>query len=310
MKILVNNNNKEYCQADPYIIKAEQKYYIFTTGVEGVKCYRSREFLGPYEYIGIVFKRDDYKEYWAPAVIEYEGKYYIYVSYMHKDSDDVHTQKIIVASSNNIEGPYEYQNDLCEAFSIDAHPVLNETGMYLFYSINKYEGDKIGTRIVVDKFITPTSLKREPKEVVVPSIEQEIFMKNRFKEGQDWYTIEGACYFKEGNNHYLLYSANCYQNAYYFVGYSVANSTENDLTKLEFKKYPNDFSYSPLLAKNNFESGTGHNSVIKVDNEWYIIYHGRNIEEENCDYDNRNMRIAKLIVKDGQLLVDRKKEGI
>ena len=134
MKLKTNTNN--VCQADPYIIKAKQKYYIFTTGVDGVKCYKSNDILGIYEYIGIVFKRDNYKEYWAPAVIEYENKYYMYVSYMCQDSDDVQEQKIIVATSNNIEGPYIYSNDLCEAFSIDAHPVLNKTGMYLFYSVN------------------------------------------------------------------------------------------------------------------------------------------------------------------------------
>ena len=112
-----------------------------------------------------------------------------------------------------------------------------------------------------------------------------------------------GCYFYEDGYHYLLYSANCYQNKFYFVGYSVCQSDDFDLTKLEYKKYPDNETYLPLLSKNDFESGTGHNSVIKHNDDWYIIYHGRDIEEENEDYDNRSMRIAKLIVDKGKLIV-------
>lgn len=305
MRMMINNNEQK-CQPDPYVLEDGGKFYVFTTGVDGVKCYKSSKLQGEYEYIGIVFNREGFKEYWAPAVIKYQGKYYMYVSYMPSYEEDVHTQKLIVAVASQIDGKYEYLNDLCQPFSIDAHPVINETGLYMFYSINEYEGDKVGTRIVLDKMISPTKLLGNPKVVVSPSLEEEIYMKNRFKEGQDWYTIEGACYFNEGDYHYLLYSANCWQNKFYFVGYSMCKSGELDLTKLEFNKYPNDTTYQPLLSKNEFESGTGHNTVIKYNDEWYIVYHGRDVEEENEEFDNRSMRIAKLVVDGEKLLVIRK----
>ena len=308
MRLIINNNS--VYQADPFIMENNNFYYIFTTGVEGVKCYKSCNLLGPYNYIGLVFQLAGFKEYWAPEIIEINDTYYMYVSCMPSYEDDVHTQRLIVASSKNIEGPYEFINEIATPFSIDANPVKNDTGMYLFYSINDYNGDKIGTRIVVDRLITPTKLEGNPKVVVEPTLEEEIFMKSRFKEGQDWYTIEGACYFYENNTHYLLYSANCYQNKFYFVGYSMSNSLELDLTKVNFNKYPNDSTYKPLLSKNEFESGTGHNSLMKIDDQWYIIYHGRDIDEENVDYDNRNMRIAKLIINDSELFVDRKEDSI
>ena len=226
---------------------------------------------------------------------------------MKADEEDCHFQTMKVASAKHPAGPYKYLNDLIPPFSIDSHPVLNESGLYLFYSINDYESEKAGTKIVVDKMICPTQMKGNPKDVVIPSIDEEIFMKNRFKEGQDWHTIEGACYFREGDYHYLLYSANCYQNEYYFVGYAICKSTETDLTKLEFKKYPNEHTYAPLLAKNEFESGTGHNTVIKHDGQWYIVYHGRELEGNDVPYDNRNMRIAKLMVDGEKLTVVREK---
>ena len=309
MRLLINDNKQIY-QPDPFIVEDNGMFYIFSTGINGVNCFKSKDLLGPYEYVGIVFYQDGFKEYWAPAVIKTNEKYYMYVSNMPNKEDDTHTQALKVACCDKIDGQYEYVCDLCEPFSIDAHPVINDEGMFMFYSINKYEGEKVGTRIVVDKMMSPTKILGNPKEVVLPSIEQEIFMKNRFKEGQDWYTIEGACYFFENGTHYLLYSANCYQHADYFVGYSMSNSKELDLTKIEFKKYPSDDIFEPILVKNDFESGTGHNSVIKYNNEWYVIYHGRDLENEDVDYDNRNMRIAKLDLVNNKLLVKRYKEHI
>lgn len=303
-------NCKALCQPDPYIIKEDNKFYIFTTGEDGVYCYASENLLGDYNDCKIVFSRKGYKEYWAPEVIKIKDTFYMYVSCVKNNSTDCHEQKLIVASSLNILGPYKYENDLAIPFSIDANPVINETGMYMFYSINDYESSKAGTRIVVDKMISPTKLEGNPKVVINPTIKQEIFMKDRFKTGQDWYTIEGACYFYENGIHYLLYSANCYMNEDYFVGYAYSNSKELDLTKIEFKKYPSDNEFVPLLCKNDFESGTGHNSLIKHENQWYIVYHGRDLDEENASYDNRSMRIAKLNISKNFLNVKRKKIDI
>ena len=309
MKINVINKHP-IAQADPYIIEENNEFYIFTSAQaeqKGVHCYKSKELLGNYEYLGLAFSLEGHKEYWAPSVIKIDNEFYMYVSIMKEDEEDVHLQTMMVAKSNKIEGPYKLVNKLIEPFSIDSHPVINKMGQYLFYSVNDYDADKAGTRIVIDKMVSPTSMKGEPKVVVYPSIEQEIFMKDRFKKGQDWYTIEGACYFYEDGYHYLLYSANCYQNEYYFVGYCVAKTDEQDLTKVEFKKYPDDNTYKPLLSMNEFEGGTGHNTVIKHKGQWYIVYHGRELEGNEVPYDNRTMRIAKLNVNKGVLTVERSK---
>jgi hypothetical protein len=78
-----------------------------------------------------------------------------------------------------------------------------------------------------------------------------------------------------------------------------------DLTKLNYEKFPSQNEFAPILVKNNFESGTGHNSVIKYKNQWYIVYHGREIDEEKVDYDNRSMRIAKFDLVNKQIVVKR-----
>lgn len=65
----------------------------------------------------------------------------------------------------------------------------------MFYSVNDWIGtdEKIaGTCILVDEMLSPEQFAGRPKAVILPGIEQEIFARNRFGDGRDWYTIEGA----------------------------------------------------------------------------------------------------------------------
>ena len=102
MKLKIKDGKHPFGQPDPYIIEDNGNFFIFTTGEDGVHCYQARKITGEYEYLGIVFKRKGYKEYWAPAVIKYKENYFLYVSYMHEHSDDVHEQTLVVASSSRI----------------------------------------------------------------------------------------------------------------------------------------------------------------------------------------------------------------
>ena len=38
--------------------------------------------------------------------------------------------------------------------------------------------------------------------VVRPTMDEEIFMRDRFEKGKDWYTVEGAFYFRKGDWHF------------------------------------------------------------------------------------------------------------
>lgn len=106
-------------------------------------------------------------------------------------------------------------------------------------------------------------------------MDEEIFMRDRFEKGKDWYTVEGAFYFRKGDWHYVTYSGNCYKSPYYYIGYARACTPETDLTKINFEKYPNDREYRPLVTRNGEESGTGHNSILEEDGRYYLYYHGR-----------------------------------
>ena len=145
----------------------------------------------------------------------------------------------------------------------------------------------------------------EPVPVVKASIDEEIFCRNRYKEGQHWHTIEGAYWFQEGEWQYLMYSGGRYEDETYFVGYAAAKTTEQDLTKVKFHKMPDEVTYAPLLRSNDWEEGTGHNSVIKEDGQYYIVYHARNTEADGLNGDRRNARIAKMHVENGKIWVER-----
>ena len=305
MKIINEITDKKGSQPDPFIICDDGRFYIYCTGGDGVYCYRSNT-LDNFEYIGKVMCQKGQKEYWAPCVIKADGRFYMYYSSMPEQSDDVHTQAIKVAVSDSPEGPFRYVKDMLPPFSIDADVHMNETGLYMFYSVNRYEGDRVGTYIRVDRMTDPFTMAGESEEAVLPTLDEEIFQRDRFVKGQHWHTIEGASYFYRDGYHYCLFSGNCYEKDTYYIGYSVAHSNDMHLNKLKFGKYPDDNTYAPLIRSNEYEFGTGHNSVIDVDGQLYVVYHGRDGITPSPQ-DNRTARICKLFAENGVLRVERYK---
>lgn len=294
---------KGLSQPDPYIIQTNGKYYIYSTGVDGVHCYKSDNLLGGWEYVGVVFNQEGQKEYWAPSVIERGGKYFMYYSSMPVEDTDTHKENIKLAVCDTPDGQFEFVNDMLPPFSIDPHVVANELGLWMFYSVNKYEGDKVGTYIVVDEMKDEYTLCGEPHAVVTPTLEEEVFQKNRFRQGQDWYTIEGAYYFKKDGWHYCIYSANCYMKATYHLGYAAVKSDDDRLNMLDFVKHSAD-KFDPLLCSDDTEVSTGHNSMIEVDGQLYLVYHGRDVTSD-LKNDDRTARICKLVATDGTLRIEK-----
>ena len=297
-------DNAPLGQADPYMIKANGYYYVYATHEKGVQLYKSKSLKEGWEFMGFCYSRENEVSYWAPSVIELDGKFYMYYSTRYVGNEDVHSHQIKVAVSTSPEGPFEFKCELLEPFSIDAHVIKDETGLYIFYCNNDYDSDRAGTFIMLDKMVDPFTVEGKPVRVVVPTLDEEIFEKNRFKQGQHWHTIEGAFYFKEGDYHYVMYSGSTYQKDTYFIGYSVAKGETDDLRKLNYQKYPNDNTYCPLVCKNEFLEGSGHNSVIKEGDKYYIVYHARDIAEPVKDQDTRSFRVDELKVDNGILKVD------
>lgn len=296
MKLLIDQNK---CQPDPYVIKSKNVYYMYCTGVEGVDVYTSSDLL-TWNYIGICFSLPSHKEYWAPSVIELDNTFYMYVSCVKESSIDMHEQTMLVATSSSPTGPFIKHGDLVKPFSIDSHIVKNDEGLYLFYSTNNYNSKRIGTVIVVDKMKNPFEVEGNPKRIISASIVEEMFKKNRFGDGKDWYTIEGAFYLKKGDYHFVFYSGNCFENEHYFISYAVCKSNSNKLNELEYVKYPSEKIYSPLFAKNETEEGTGHCSILEEKGKYYLFYHGRDYGASK-EKDTRTTRVAEISILDDKV---------
>lgn len=299
MKLNIEQNRS---QGDPYVIKSNGIYYMYSTHSEGVHLYSSKDKMN-WNYRGIVFTKIDEKEYWAPAVIEIDNKFYMYVSTMGINETDTHKQRILVAVSDQPDDEFKFIKYILEPFSIDPHVVKSGNDLYIFYSLNDYDAPRAGTLIVVDKMKSPIEVEGDPKVVVRATLDEEIFMRDRFKKGQHWHTIEGAYYFRKDDYHYVLYSGNCFNSENYYIGYAVAKGDTDNLLELDFKKYPNDNTYHPLLRKNDEEEGTGHNSMIIEDGHYYIIYHGRDYNTFQKNKDVRTARICEIDVNKEKLKV-------
>lgn len=311
MKLIQDIKLSAESQPDPYILEAEGRFYIYATGDRAVAVYRSDNLFGGYEKIGDTGAINGKKGFWAPSVIELGGTYYMYVSCMPEDSNDTHDQAMHVLTSSSPEGPFENPVQILPPFSIDSHIVKNEAGLFLFYSCNDYESAMGGTYIVVDRMKDPFTPEGNPVPVIRPTLPEELWAKQRFSPDKDWYTIEGAFYFRSGDWHYVLYSGNCFENEYYFVGYAYAHTAESDLTKIKFQKYPSDNVYRPLLAKNEFEEGTGHNSVIEHDGKFYAVYHARDWRQKTGAYtEYRTARICKLNVENEKITAERYEDKV
>ena len=145
--------------------------------------------------------------------------------------------------------------------------------------------------------------------MIVPDFHEEIFKENRHGDGRDYYTIEGAFWFQEGEWQYVMYSGGCYENDSYHVGYCAAKTDEADLCKIDFIKATDDGKFNPVLIKNEYEEGTGHHSVIKYEGQYYAIYHARDYGDKGF-MNPRTARVCKLHVADGIITAERYEDHV
>ena len=195
MKLKFDVDHKNH--PDPFVLDDNGKYYLYPStafGDEGVRVYSADDPIrGEWKYEGISAKFEGAANYWAPSVVKYEGKYYMYVSFERGESH----QFMHVAESESPLGPFKNEKMLYKEFSIDSHAVVTDAGLFLFYAKNKYkpdyEGERIGTRIFVDRMIDPYTPARQPVEKVVPDFDEEIFTPQYplYQDTTDRFTLLG-----------------------------------------------------------------------------------------------------------------------
>jgi GH43 family beta-xylosidase len=303
------SDGAKHTNPDPFGLKFRGRYYCYSTDRGGVNVSVSED-LVTWESLGYAFQRAGRKDFWAPCVVYYDGFFYMYVSTAPEDSTDAHDERLALAVSSSPVGPFEYVKTFFDVFSIDPHVVRDPDGSWwMFYSTNDVTGlnsGNAGTSILVDRMLGFDRLAGDPRPVVVPTLREEIFAENRFGDGRDWYTIEGATYFTHGRNAFLTYSGNAYVRENYFVGYARAQRT-GSIGDLVWSKYPSDYDFAPLIRRNTGVEGTGHNSILIGPDlaETWIMYHARDADDQLVDgVEQRTMRVDRLYFDGDRLTTD------
>ncbi|WMJ86207.1 glycoside hydrolase family 43 protein [Anaerocolumna sp. MB42-C2] len=286
---------------DPFILKAsDDTYYLYCTSASnGYYCWKSKDLVNwSGKNLCYIKKSDSWciDSFWAPEVVEYNHKYYMYYSARNSKG----SLRIGLALSNKPDGPFEdVKNaplfDLGYA-AIDANVLIDDDGSkYLYFSRDCSENG-IGDIKKSEIYGVPLnddmlSIKGEPLLLITPAQKWEMASVNPL-----W--NEGPEVIKHNNTYYLSYSANCYANSSYSVGYATSSSPLGP-----FEKY----NHNPILTSGTQAtiSGPGHHSftVSPDGTEIWMAYHTHT--DPKTGGGNRKLNIDKvLFTRTGEMYVD------
>lgn len=129
------SDGKRHTNPDPYILSWCGKYYCYASDEFGVKVSVSED-LVRWHFEGYALREEEYRDYWAPAVFYDNGTFYMYYSNVPSGCGDCHQEWLKLAVSENPVCGFRYRKTFFNKFSIDAHPVLWNGKLEMFYSVN------------------------------------------------------------------------------------------------------------------------------------------------------------------------------
>lgn len=244
--------------ADPCVYYDNGYYYLFATGKapdgRGVQIYRSPD-LQDWTFVkGAVEPGDslawNWKHFWAPEVIEIDGKFYLYYTASPKDSPSNSGNRVGAAVADSIQGPYRDLGVVVRHASIDGHPFIDRGGrMYMYYTIEHLneKGLKAGN-IYVETMTSPTETDGNPVK---------IYDKYGWQEGPVVQNIDGK--------YIMTFSQGAWTNETYNVRYATADSPLGPFTE----------GSHVILQSNEMVKGPGHHFLFKDESgrDW-MAYHG------------------------------------
>ncbi len=289
--------------ADPFVWRYEQIYYAIGTGeLEATgrtlgkvfPLLQSSDFY-QWQSAGSALVRPEPslgKDFWAPEVAAWEGKFYLYYSVGHGDKN----HQLRVAVSELAQGPYrDCGKSLLDPakcpFAIDPHPFQDEDGQwYLFYArdfLDSSEQVRAGTALMVTRLRSMAELDGEGTVVLRAHCDWQRFQANRSMYGKtwDWHTLEGPCVTKHAGRYFCFYSGGRWETENYGVDFGVADHVCGPYSDAGNEGGPRVLKTVPGRVL-----GPGHNSIISgPDGEDYIVYHAW-----DKDMKARHMFIDKL----------------
>lgn len=267
--------------ADPFVLHHEGSYYAYGTSPHAPAGW-SFPILVSTDLVH--WRREGYalrlpegaSEGWAPEVAFRDGVFYLYYS---ANGSNGQNHQLRVATSSTPTGPFEDSGRSLipdDAFTIDAHPFKDRDGQwYLFYARDFLTRDgelEAGTGIVVDRLLDMFTVAGEPRVVVRPDTDWQLFQMQRpiYDGIYDWYTVEGPALRVHDGRYYCFYSGGAWEQANYGVSYVVADHPLGPYRR------PNHLEGPLLKSVPDRVIGPGHNSFTNSPDgsQDYIVYHG------------------------------------
>ncbi len=279
--------------ADPFVLTFNGEYYAYGTSGRGWMTFpvlHSTD-LVHWRNLGMALQplAGAFASYWAPEVAYDNGTFYMYYSAGGPEGEG---HQLRVATAQHPAGPFQDSGRVLtpdDPFTIDAHPFRDEDGTwYLFYCHDFLDGERVGTGILVDRMVDMLTLAGEPRTVVRPHADWNVYQRQRAWYGRvwDWYTIEGASVRKRENRYYCFYSGGAWREPNYGVSYVVADHPLGPYQIESGTEAPDILTTVPGEV-----IGPGHISVVAApDNvHEYIVYHAWDV-----NHTGRLMRIDPL----------------
>lgn len=221
--------------ADPFVWHDGQRYCAIGTGRgdplaagAGVFPLRVSDDLVHWQPAGHALIRPDPvlgDTFWAPEVVQAEGRWWLYYSVGFGDR----RHQVRVAQAAHALGPYADCAQLTDPaevpFAIDPHPFRDDDGRwYLFHARDFLDqaGHRAGTALVVHPLQTMTRLADGPVRTVARArFDWQRFAADRPMYGSvyDWHTLEGPFVVRAHGRLWCLYSGGCWQDDSYGVDF-------------------------------------------------------------------------------------------
>lgn len=240
----------EFQAADPGVLKYDGKYYCYSTSADvGYYVYVSDDLVN-WENKGYCIESawGIGRWYWAPEVVEKDGKFYMIMSV------DEH---IGFAVADSPLGPFIPEENWLYDKSIDGHIFLDDDGRAYLYYVSWREGHEYAIYgcELEDDIVT-----------VKPGTEKLILKAEASWEKKEGEVAEGPFVLKHNGLYYLTYSGCGYTSKYYAVGYAISESPLEGYER---------YDASPILSYTSKISGPGHHSFTTSPDgsELIIVYH-------------------------------------
>ncbi len=280
---------------DPFVLNANGTYYAYATNGSGknIQVAQSSDLvqwktghdampaLPTWAKLGGSYV-------WAPEVIARGDGYLMYYTARDKASD---RQCVGVATGTTPDGffkdtrsaPLVCQSD--DGGTIDPSPFRDGDKLYLYFKNDGNCCNKPTYLWVQELAPDGLSLVGQPTQLI---------RNDALWEG---HVVEAPTMVQHEGKYYLFYSANNYAGVEYAVGYATCASPIGPCTKAPENPILKSRMTLPLVV------GPGHQAIVQVKDQTWIVYHAWNILSSGVRGDARYLWIDRLNWPDGKPVV-------